>query len=138
MTRSYQTPEGIEVSFDDENLVANAGLLLVSTLASKLGLDALISERVVSANHDHLSLNPNIWFLSPLSLRSQRARSELTSSIGVLSPSGSPVQSARLAGQSARRRRGTDEPTRGCIGPGSQSLASGHSTTSLTGLWSVE
>ncbi|MGC9154504.1 MAG: hypothetical protein ACP5HZ_02535, partial [Ferrimicrobium sp.] len=45
-TRSYQTPEGIEVAFDDENLVANAGLVLVSTLASKLGLDALISERV--------------------------------------------------------------------------------------------
>ncbi len=46
MTQSYQKPEAIEVAFDDENLVANAGLLLVSTLASKLGLDALISERV--------------------------------------------------------------------------------------------
>ena len=46
MTQSYHTPDGIEVAFDDENLVANAGLLLVSTLASKLGLDALISERV--------------------------------------------------------------------------------------------
>ena len=45
-TQSYQNAEAIEVTFDDENLVANAGLLLVSTLASKLGLDALISERV--------------------------------------------------------------------------------------------
>ncbi len=46
MSKSYHTPDAIEVTFDDENLVANAGLLLVSTLASKLGLDALISERV--------------------------------------------------------------------------------------------
>ncbi len=46
MTQSYQKPEAIEVAFDDENLVANAGLLLVSTLAFKLGLDALISKRV--------------------------------------------------------------------------------------------
>ena len=46
MTRSYPKPDAIEVTFDDENLVANAGLLLVSTLAQKLGLDALISERV--------------------------------------------------------------------------------------------
>ena len=46
MKQFYHTPAAIEVAFDDENLVANAGLLLVSTLASKLGLDALISERV--------------------------------------------------------------------------------------------
>jgi len=46
VSKSYHTPDAIEVTFDDENLVANAGLLLVSTLASKLGLDALISERV--------------------------------------------------------------------------------------------
>jgi hypothetical protein len=46
VTQSYQKPEAIEVAFDDENLVANAGLLLVSTLAFKLGLDALISKRV--------------------------------------------------------------------------------------------
>jgi len=42
----YQSPDGIEVSFDDENLVANAGLLLVSTLVSKLGLAGVIDECV--------------------------------------------------------------------------------------------
>jgi hypothetical protein len=46
VSKSYHTPDAIEVTFDDENLVANAGLLLVSTLAQRLGLDALISERV--------------------------------------------------------------------------------------------
>ena len=46
MTRSYQNSEAIEVTFDDENLVANAGLLLVSTLASKLGLADVITDKV--------------------------------------------------------------------------------------------
>ncbi|WP_276970719.1 IS1380 family transposase, partial [Ferrimicrobium acidiphilum] len=46
MTRSYQNSEAIEVTFDDENLVANAGLLLVSTLASKLGLADVIADKV--------------------------------------------------------------------------------------------
>ena len=46
MTQSYQKLEAIEVSFDDENLVANAGLLLVSTLASKLGLADVITDKV--------------------------------------------------------------------------------------------
>ena len=46
MKQFYQSPDSIEITFGDENLVANAGLLLVSTLASKLGLDALISERI--------------------------------------------------------------------------------------------
>ena len=46
MTQSYHTPEAIEVAFDDENLVANAGLLLVSTLASKLGLADVIADKV--------------------------------------------------------------------------------------------
>jgi len=36
----------IEVSFDDPNLVANAGLLLVGTLAVRLGLEALIDATV--------------------------------------------------------------------------------------------
>jgi hypothetical protein len=36
----------VEVSFDDPNLVANAGLLLVSTLAARLGLEALINSTV--------------------------------------------------------------------------------------------
>ena len=46
MTQSYQKLEAIEVAFDDENLVANAGLLLVSTLASKLGLADVIADKV--------------------------------------------------------------------------------------------
>ena len=46
MTQSYHTPDSIEVAFDDENLVANAGLLLVSTLASKLGLADVITDKV--------------------------------------------------------------------------------------------
>ena len=36
----------IEVTFDDPNLVANAGLLLVATLGVRLGLEALINEVV--------------------------------------------------------------------------------------------
>ena len=36
----------IDVCFDDPNLVANAGLLLVSTLVSRLGLEALINTMV--------------------------------------------------------------------------------------------
>lgn len=46
MNKLYHALEGIEVSFDDGNLVANAGLLLVSTLASKLGLARIVSDRV--------------------------------------------------------------------------------------------
>ena len=36
----------IAVTFDDPNLVANAGLLLVSSVVKKLGLEALINEKV--------------------------------------------------------------------------------------------
>jgi len=36
----------IEVAFDEPNLVANAGLLLVSTLVVRLGLEALINKRL--------------------------------------------------------------------------------------------
>ncbi len=46
MKQFYHTPAAIEVTFDDENLVANAGLLLVSTLASKLGLADVITDKV--------------------------------------------------------------------------------------------
>ena len=38
--------DGVEVTFDDPNLVANAGLLVVATLASRLGLEALINRTV--------------------------------------------------------------------------------------------
>jgi hypothetical protein len=36
----------IEVTFDDPNLVANAGLILVATVAGRLGLEALIDRTV--------------------------------------------------------------------------------------------
>jgi len=36
----------IEVTFDDPNLVANAGLLLVATLVIRLGLERLVNEVV--------------------------------------------------------------------------------------------
>jgi len=36
----------IEVTFDDPNLVANAGLILVATVAGRLGLEALINHTV--------------------------------------------------------------------------------------------
>lgn len=43
MTRVSQRIDRIAVSFDDPSLVANAGLLLVSTLVARLGLEALIN-----------------------------------------------------------------------------------------------
>jgi hypothetical protein len=36
----------IEATFDDPNLVANAGLLVVATLVARLGLEALINRTV--------------------------------------------------------------------------------------------
>jgi len=36
----------IDVTFDDPNLVANAGLILVATLSARLGLEALINQTV--------------------------------------------------------------------------------------------
>jgi hypothetical protein len=36
----------IEVTFDEPNLVANAGLLLVATLVGRLGLESLINASV--------------------------------------------------------------------------------------------
>ena len=43
VSRSLDT---VAVIFDDDNLVANAGLILPATLAQHLGLEALINERV--------------------------------------------------------------------------------------------
>ena len=43
--RSYN-PDQIEVRFDDERLVADAGLLLPATLAVGLGLGELVDECV--------------------------------------------------------------------------------------------
>ncbi len=44
--RSSRTLDRVGVVFDDDNLVANAGLILPATLAQHLGLEALINARV--------------------------------------------------------------------------------------------
>ena len=46
MTRVSHAIDRVEVSFDDPNLVANAGLLLTATLADRLALEALIDSTV--------------------------------------------------------------------------------------------
>ena len=46
MTRVSRALDRLEVSFDDPNLVANAGLLLTSTLSDRLGLEAMIDDTV--------------------------------------------------------------------------------------------
>ena len=46
MTRVSHAIGGIRVSFDDPNLVANAGLLLTATMVERLGLEALIDATV--------------------------------------------------------------------------------------------
>ena len=43
MTRVSHAIDRIDVTFDDPNLVANAGLLLVATLTQRLGLEALVN-----------------------------------------------------------------------------------------------
>jgi hypothetical protein len=44
--RACHSPDAIAVDFDDENLVADAGLLLVATLAEGLGLRELLDTRL--------------------------------------------------------------------------------------------
>jgi Transposase DDE domain group 1 len=46
VTRVSQTIDRVDVTFDDPNLVANAGLVLVATLTQRLGLEALINVTV--------------------------------------------------------------------------------------------
>ena len=46
MTRVSHDIDRIEVTFDDPNLVANAGLLLVATVTRRLGLEALVNTTV--------------------------------------------------------------------------------------------
>lgn len=46
MTRVSQTLDRVQVTFDDDNLVANAGLLLPATLTERLGLEALVDATV--------------------------------------------------------------------------------------------
>ena len=46
MSRESHGIDRIQVTFDDEHLFANAGLLLVSTLAVRLQLERLVNETV--------------------------------------------------------------------------------------------
>ena len=46
MTRVSQTIERIDATFDDPNLVANAGLLVFATVSQRLGLEVLIDSMV--------------------------------------------------------------------------------------------
>ncbi len=46
MTRVSHALDRIEATFDDSNLVANAGLLLVGTVSDRLGLEAMIDATV--------------------------------------------------------------------------------------------
>lgn len=46
MSRVSQNLDRVRVTFDDDNLVANAGLLLPATLAERLGVEALINATV--------------------------------------------------------------------------------------------
>ena len=45
MSRVSQNLDRVRVTFDDDNLVANAGLLLPATLVERLDVEALISQR---------------------------------------------------------------------------------------------
>lgn len=46
MRRVSRALDRIVVNFDDSNLVANAGLLLVATLADRLDIEALVNATV--------------------------------------------------------------------------------------------
>ena len=46
VSRVSQTLDRVDVTFDDDNLVANAGLLLPATLTERLGLESLINTTV--------------------------------------------------------------------------------------------
>src|SRR3954464_3992671 len=44
--------DGVAVCFDDERAVADAGIVLAATLAQRLGIEALVDERVVLGERD--------------------------------------------------------------------------------------
>jgi hypothetical protein len=46
MPASWQVLDPIQVSFDDQRAVADAGLMLTGTLIGRLGLERLIDARV--------------------------------------------------------------------------------------------
>lgn len=46
MTRVSHALDRIDATFDDPNLVANAGLLLIATMSQRLGLEELVNATV--------------------------------------------------------------------------------------------
>jgi hypothetical protein len=46
MSRALRTRDRVQAAFDDDDLVANAGLLLPATLTEQLGLEALTNTTV--------------------------------------------------------------------------------------------
>jgi len=44
-------PDGVQVKFDDERVVSDAGVMLVATLAGRLGVEAL-AQRLVRLRRD--------------------------------------------------------------------------------------
>jgi hypothetical protein len=44
--------DGVAVAFDDERAVADAGVVVVATLAGRLGVEALVGERVDLGERD--------------------------------------------------------------------------------------
>jgi hypothetical protein len=45
-------PESVDVEFDDERLIANAGLVLMATLSRRLGIESLVDETVRLGDRD--------------------------------------------------------------------------------------
>ncbi len=46
MNPAWRGIDGVEVTFDDETLVADAGLIVPATLIVRLGLEALVNAKV--------------------------------------------------------------------------------------------
>jgi len=49
--RSSHALDHTEITFDDDHAVANAGLLLTATLATRIGLEALVDDMVDLGEH---------------------------------------------------------------------------------------
>ena len=53
-------PDRIQITFDDHRLVANAGLILPTTLARHLGLPQLVQQRLDLGNAPGLARSPSL------------------------------------------------------------------------------
>ncbi len=69
MSRVSHGIDRVRVSFDDPNLVANAGLMLVGTLVVRLGLERLVNSTVRLGGRVGGALPVNRWIeAKPLNL----------------------------------------------------------------------